>query len=156
MTRASRILSCACPQWTVLKVIHLLSVETAATATLFLTVFYWIALASGPVTADNIMKHGANNGVALGDVLLSRVPFVSYHFQVFAVPTLIREGLQHPVCAIYEGCMSYSSEGAQPLYTRKSRGRAGLETDCGCLSRALTIGACAASHRWCSCTVRCT
>jgi len=71
-----------CPQWTALKVIHLLSVETAATATLFLTVFYWIALAAGPVTADNVMKHGANNGVALGDVLLSRVPFVSYHFQV--------------------------------------------------------------------------
>ena len=70
------------PQWTALKVIHLLSVETAATATLFLTVFYWIALASGPVTADNVIKHGANNGVALGDVLLSRVPFVSYHFQV--------------------------------------------------------------------------
>ncbi len=76
---------CACTQWTTLKVIHLLSVETAATATLFLTVFYWIALAAGPVTADNVMKHGANNGVALGDVLLSRVPFVSYHFQVLSL-----------------------------------------------------------------------
>ena len=47
-------------------------------------VFYWIALASGSVTADNVMKHGVNNGVILGDVLLSRVPFISYHFQVCA------------------------------------------------------------------------
>lgn len=69
-------------RWTTLKVIHLLSVETAAAATLFLTVFYWVGLANGNVAADNYLKHGANNVVILGDVLLSRVPFVSYHYQV--------------------------------------------------------------------------
>lgn len=68
--------------WNALKVVHVLSVETTAAATLFLTVFYWVGLVSGRVTADNIMKHGANNAVILGDVLLSRVPFASYHFQV--------------------------------------------------------------------------
>ena len=69
-------------RWTAPKVIHLLSVETVAASTLFLTVFYWVALAGGRVTGDNIMKHGANNGVILVDILLSRVPFASYHFQV--------------------------------------------------------------------------
>ena len=29
-------------RWDALKVVHLLAVETAASATLFLTVFYWV------------------------------------------------------------------------------------------------------------------
>ena len=66
--------------------------------------FYWVALASGSVTADNVMKHGANNGVILGDVLLSRVPFVSYHFQVCAY-TLVEllEADAYLCCRIMSG-----------------------------------------------------
>lgn len=45
--------------------------------------FYWAALAgSGNRQADNIMKHGTNNILILLDIVLSRVPFVSYHFWV--------------------------------------------------------------------------
>jgi hypothetical protein len=46
-------------------------------------VFYWAALAGdGNRTADNIMKHGTNNILIFLDVILSRVPFLSYHFWV--------------------------------------------------------------------------
>ena len=31
---------------------------------------------------DNLLKHGVNNFFILADVLLSRQPFVSYHYQV--------------------------------------------------------------------------
>ena len=31
---------------------------------------------------DNILKHGVNNAVLLLDVVLCRIPFVSYHYQV--------------------------------------------------------------------------
>ena len=68
-------------RWTTLKVIHLLSVETAAAATLFLTISYWIWPGGGAITADNVIKHGVNNAVIVGDILLSRMPIVSYHYQ---------------------------------------------------------------------------
>ncbi len=46
-------------------------------------VFYWAALAgNGNRRVDNILKHGTNNALILLDIVLSRVPFVSYHFQV--------------------------------------------------------------------------
>lgn len=41
----------------------------------------------GQISPDNLLKHGINNGVILADVLLTRVPFVSYHFQVLGVLT---------------------------------------------------------------------
>ena len=48
-----------------------------------LQVFYWAALSGdGNRRADNIMKHGTNNILILLDVLLSRNPFLSYHFWV--------------------------------------------------------------------------
>jgi hypothetical protein len=50
-----------------------------------LQVFYWAALAGdGNRSADNIMKHGTNNILILLDVVLSRAPFLSYHFWVGA------------------------------------------------------------------------
>jgi len=42
------------------------------------------------VSADNIMKHGTNNAVILLDVVLSRIPFVSYHFQVSSFGTCLQ------------------------------------------------------------------
>ena len=60
--------------------------------TLVPAVFYWTALAgSGGVSADNVLKHGANNAMILLDVVLSRVPFVSYHFQVHRSPPSPRD-----------------------------------------------------------------
>lgn len=35
-----------------------------------------------PPQVDNILKHGVNNLCILADILASRVPFASYHYQV--------------------------------------------------------------------------
>lgn len=59
------------------------AVELQALAFNVLQVFYWAALSGdGNRRADNIMKHGTNNILILLDVLLSRNPFLSYHFWV--------------------------------------------------------------------------
>lgn len=39
-------------------------------------------MVQAPMEVDNILKHGVNNAVLLLDVVLSRIPFVSYHYQV--------------------------------------------------------------------------
>jgi len=36
----------------------------------------------GAYAIDNILKHGVNNLFILSDVLFSKQPMVSYHFQV--------------------------------------------------------------------------
>ena len=36
----------------------------------------------GALAIDNILKHGVNNFFILLDILLSKQPMVSYHFQV--------------------------------------------------------------------------
>jgi hypothetical protein len=36
----------------------------------------------GALAIDNILKHGVNNLFILLDILLSKQPMVSYHFQV--------------------------------------------------------------------------
>ena len=35
----------------------------------------------GAFAIDNVLKHGVNNFFILADVLLSRQPLVSYHYQ---------------------------------------------------------------------------
>ena len=70
-------------QWTWCEVVFQVVNETSAACSLFVAVFYWAALSGdGSSNVSNKMKHGLNNVLILGDVLLSRVPFVSYHFQV--------------------------------------------------------------------------
>lgn len=41
-----------------------------------------LVLPQSDVAIDNVLKHGVNNFIILLDVLLSRQPFVSYHYQV--------------------------------------------------------------------------
>lgn len=81
-------------QWDFLSKAHCLLLEAAATAALFVTFWFWvgvIALVRDGVLihASSFMAHGGNAGVALLVVLLSRLPFVSYHFQVQHRETLV-------------------------------------------------------------------
>lgn len=70
-------------QWAWYEAVFQVVNETSAACSLFVAVFYWAALAGdGSSNVSNKMKHGLNNVLILGDVLLSRVSFVSYHFQV--------------------------------------------------------------------------
>ena len=75
---------CASAQWTLLEKVFCLLFQTVASATLFLTVFYWSFLANGNRDADNLMRHGFNNVMIAMEIVLSRMPFVSYHYQVRA------------------------------------------------------------------------
>ena len=43
-------------------------------------------LLQSDIAIDNLLKHGINNGFILMDVVFSRVPFVSYHYQVCFLP----------------------------------------------------------------------
>ncbi|KAK9808471.1 hypothetical protein WJX73_009871 [Symbiochloris irregularis] len=68
--------------WSLLAVTYCLVAEVNATATLFLSIFYWAIIFRGNPAPDNILKHGVNNAMILADICLTRVPFHSYHFQV--------------------------------------------------------------------------
>ena len=66
-------------KWTTLSVYMLAG---AAAFTLCLaTPCVWCWPQAG-LAIDNLLKHGVNNFFILADVLLSRQPFVSYHYQV--------------------------------------------------------------------------
>ena len=74
-------------QWGWWSVTHQITMEVAITSAFFLTVFYWLVLVfllEYDVTIDvnTFMKHGANCLLALLEVVLTRIPFVSYHFLV--------------------------------------------------------------------------
>lgn len=72
-----------CLQWSRLEALYLLLAQTTAVGSLFVSVFYWAFLAgNGDRSPDCIMKHGTNNLVLLAEVFCSRLPFVSYHWQV--------------------------------------------------------------------------
>jgi hypothetical protein len=74
---------CRCPVPPSMRIALLPLVDLQALAVVVLQVFYWAALSGdGNTRADNIMKHGTNNILILLDVLLSRNPFLSYHFWV--------------------------------------------------------------------------
>jgi hypothetical protein len=74
-------------RWDFWSVAHLLLMQTAATAGLFITVYFWLGitlvtktkLSAGIV---NYFEHGGNCVLLLLEVLLTRIPFVSYHFQI--------------------------------------------------------------------------
>ncbi|KAK9818034.1 hypothetical protein WJX72_006010 [[Myrmecia] bisecta] len=73
----------ALSKWTILDKAYCFVAETNVAATLFLSGFYWAFLyKGGPVAVDNVLKHGTNNIFTLLDVCMSRLPFVSYHYQV--------------------------------------------------------------------------
>ena len=74
-------------QWPLLDRVYLILLEVVATATVLATVVYWPAQRKNlsKVAKAAYLMEGANAGVLLLEVLLSRVPFVSYHWQVSVV-----------------------------------------------------------------------
>ncbi|KAG2486116.1 hypothetical protein HYH03_015211 [Edaphochlamys debaryana] len=72
-------------RWDPLSALALLSMQMAITASLFLDVYYWAVLVAangGEVEAPaTILKHAANLCICLLEVLLTRMPIVSNHFQ---------------------------------------------------------------------------
>eukprot|EP00198_Chlamydomonas_reinhardtii_P006700 XP_001696036.1 predicted protein [Chlamydomonas reinhardtii] len=71
--------------WDWLSCFSQLTMQTAVNAAFFLDVYYWVVLVliqdntvEGPATQ---LKHGGNLGIALLEVLLTRMPIVSVHFQ---------------------------------------------------------------------------
>ena len=73
--------------WPLLDKIYLILLEVVATATVLATVVYWPAQRRNlsRVAKAAYLMEGANAGVLLLEVLLSRVPWVSYHWQVSIV-----------------------------------------------------------------------
>ncbi|GLC66444.1 hypothetical protein PLESTF_000428000 [Pleodorina starrii] len=72
-------------QWDWLSVAHCLASELAVVSALFLTIFFWAGLSSfvGHESLDNpsnFIRHAGNSGLALLQVVLTRLPIVSYHF----------------------------------------------------------------------------
>ncbi|KAK9863686.1 hypothetical protein WJX84_006530 [Apatococcus fuscideae] len=92
-----------------------------ATSTLFLSVFFWLLIyKKGPVAYDNALKHGVNNLVILGDILISRVQFISYHFQVvlwYGTVYLIFMWIYHDASShwVYD-VLDWTKPWAVPLY----------------------------------------
>ena len=73
--------------WPLLDRVYLILLEVVATATVLATVVYWPAQRKkhSRVARAAYLMEGANAGVLLLEMLLSRVPFVSYHWQVSIV-----------------------------------------------------------------------
>jgi hypothetical protein len=70
--------------WALPQKAHLLLYVTAAVCSLTATAFWWLAIykpADG-LRPDGPVEHGASAALLLADLLLSRSPIVSYHFQV--------------------------------------------------------------------------
>lgn len=74
-------------RWPLLDRVYLVLLEVVATATLLATVVYWPAQRRhlSRVAKAAYLMEGANAGILLLEVLLSRVPIVSYHWQVSIV-----------------------------------------------------------------------
>ncbi|KAG2445558.1 hypothetical protein HXX76_000172 [Chlamydomonas incerta] len=71
--------------WDWLSCFSQLTMQTAVNAAFFLDIYYWVVLigiqgdpVEGPATQ---LKHGGNLGIAFLEVLLTRMPIVSVHFQ---------------------------------------------------------------------------
>ncbi|EFJ43458.1 hypothetical protein VOLCADRAFT_96308 [Volvox carteri f. nagariensis] len=72
-------------EWDLLSTAHCLAMEVAVVSALFLTIFFWVGLVaiSREIpydTPSNYMRHAGNSGLALAQVVLTRLPIVSYHF----------------------------------------------------------------------------
>ncbi|KAI8472734.1 MAG: hypothetical protein J3K34DRAFT_519450 [Monoraphidium minutum] len=75
-------------EWDWLSVSHCLVMQTATSAAFCVAVWFWVGLvgvageAVDTSDASTLMAHAGNVGIALLQVLLTRLPFVSYHFQL--------------------------------------------------------------------------
>lgn len=78
---------CVWLQWDALSIAHALLMEVAVVSSLLVSVFYWLWLTGAQhgaveADADNYMKHAGNLAVVLAQVVLTRLPVVSYHYTV--------------------------------------------------------------------------
>lgn len=75
-------------KWDWLSALHCLLMETATSAAFFVAFWYWVGVVGvakdnpGPPYAGTVLAHGVNVIFALLQVYLTRLPIVSYHFQV--------------------------------------------------------------------------
>lgn len=74
-------------KWDCLSCAHCIIMEVATTAAFFVSFWYWVGIVaiaqSGfAVNGGTLMAHAGNVVVALLQVVLTRLPIVSYHFQV--------------------------------------------------------------------------
>ncbi|KAF6262251.1 hypothetical protein COO60DRAFT_1497111 [Scenedesmus sp. NREL 46B-D3] len=73
-------------KWDCLSCLHCIIMEVATTAAFFVSFWYWVGVvviggSSFTVNGGTMMAHAGNVVVALLQVLLTRLPIVSYHFQ---------------------------------------------------------------------------
>eukprot|EP00775_Hariotina_reticulata_P006066 gene6066-6304_t len=74
-------------QWDWLSCVHCILMEVATTAAFFVAFWYWVGVVAiagrgfSP-TGGTLMAHAGNAFIALLEVVLTRLPMVSYHFQV--------------------------------------------------------------------------
>jgi len=79
-------------QWDILRTTHQLCFECVAPASLFVAVFYWVALFStqtDPALGDQLFIHALNNIWMLGDAVLSRVSFASSHLLLLLLYSVV-------------------------------------------------------------------
>ncbi|GMH40961.1 hypothetical protein BSKO_08865 [Bryopsis sp. KO-2023] len=72
------------PIWQALDKAFVIVYVTAASNAIFLTAFYWVVIyePEGTLHLDNVFRHGVNVVVMLGELIISRLPIVSYHLQI--------------------------------------------------------------------------
>jgi len=69
--------------WDPLKKLHPLIFGVIAPALAFLTALYWAVLYEGDTfDFENVMRHGLSALLSVIDLLMTRIPIVSYHFQI--------------------------------------------------------------------------
>ena len=80
--------------WPLLDRLYLILLEIVAPATVLATVIYWPAhrKSLSSVGKAAYLMEGANAGILLLEIVLARIPFVSYHWQVcsIALPAMVR------------------------------------------------------------------
>eukprot|EP00210_Caulerpa_lentillifera_P009454 g9014.t1 len=70
-------------QWAFIHKVYVMTFVTVCSSSIFLSIFYWTVLYDGSnVKLDDAMRHGINVLLLLIDLLMSRIPIISYHFQV--------------------------------------------------------------------------
>jgi len=73
--------------WDCLSILHCLAMETTTASALMLSAWFWVVLVATSAKGVDLlpydfMAHGVNVVIALLEVVLTRLPMVSYHFQV--------------------------------------------------------------------------
>jgi hypothetical protein len=73
--------------WDWLSILHCLVMETATSAAFLLTFWFWVGIVAIAYSgfdkdATTFLAHGGNVVMAALEVALTRLPVVSYHYQV--------------------------------------------------------------------------